>query len=214
MYENVPNQPASFLDVLKCWYVFDSTILTPSTFGFSVGGDRRYSVGVKRGHGHLRRPLADINRVFKRQMITCCHDFFFSSVASPLSHSMEKIHAKYIELFPNATIIDLSQNPQNRPRVQLANGSLPRLCRGSRLYSISKNAELFQKEKLLVMGLPATQWAACASHIDEDRALDFNMANTSMSSVAANCMHGACIGAVLWWLVLNLECDSDVTDSD
>lgn len=142
----------------KFYEVFDVRF-DPRHLGLGAARPRLYAVLVHRTKAQWTSPERSLGKLLEPLMAwprMVAEDFFWDETApAGLRSSQKPIIANYMQVTPAASVVDLSQNPTVRKRVNLKDNALPTLLRNSyALYSVSKNRVLSPRELLSSLGVP------------------------------------------------------------
>lgn len=138
--------------------------IDPRDFGFPVGRPRRYTILTKKYHTMGVVHHAELMGLL-RSKSPCqltANDIVTGEVeAKPLSPAMLRSKERYDELYPDALVVDLSQNADRHKRTSLQDDSMMTLTRGcSVLYSRIAERFFHPLELMLAQGIPVAPWAS------------------------------------------------------
>ncbi len=189
LQENVSSFPVALLqDLLGNGYRHDSLMLDPRRLCWPVARARRYTVFARADIAPSAPCLIVLCTLLDATSPVSTGDLFAveRNVRTDLSVCEYDNLTGYDELGARTRkrgIVDLSQNPRERPRGSTIDDALCTLtCSSSRLWVCSKGRCLAGSELLLAQGFPAFDWAAQALGLAPRRLLPATCPTTRWSS--------------------------------
>jgi hypothetical protein len=111
-----------------------------------------------------------------------------------LSSSEQQHLAKYRAAFPGCKVYDLSQNPDQRPRTSLCDGTLCCLTTSNKLWGEKAGRWMVGKELLNAVGIPVMAESAQAARVDKASIEDLRLSEHALTTMCGNSMHVPCVG--------------------
>ncbi|CAK8987960.1 unnamed protein product [Durusdinium trenchii] len=206
LHENVPSFPIGELErILGRDYIVESVQLDPTDCGFPVQRKRQYALAVHRScmkFSGLSRFVSDscdllgrLNLVLDDFLLDSC-PMSKADIQLSLAKTQKNWVRYYLKKFSNSCVIDLTQNPEKRPRKGIT--KMPTLTTScSKMLHVQSGRFFVGMELALLHGMPVTDSTAKQLRVNTFNVNVDTVSNVALCARVGNSMHCASVGMVL-----------------